>query len=207
MNFLAHIYLSGDDEGLILGNFIGDYIKGSKYLDYPENIQKGILLHRKIDVFTDNHPVAREASRYFKQEYRRYSGIVTDVIFDHFLASEWHRFATEPLRDFTRNAYAIFFRNFMILPSRVKQFLPFMIQGRRLESYATEKGLYKALELMAHYTSLPDKQESVLQVLHDHKPELLRCFYGFMNDVISYAENDSGVIIKKPAGFKFNSDT
>ena len=46
MNFLAHIYLSGEDQGITIGNFIADGIKGKKYLSYSEVLQKGILLHK-----------------------------------------------------------------------------------------------------------------------------------------------------------------
>ena len=57
MNFLAHIYLSGNNDLLKIGNFMAYGIRGNDYLDYPEGIQKGIILHREIDTFKDSHPI------------------------------------------------------------------------------------------------------------------------------------------------------
>ncbi|MBN1819247.1 MAG: DUF479 domain-containing protein [Prolixibacteraceae bacterium] len=92
----------------------------------------------------------------------------------------------------------MFLNNFRVLPLRVKRFLPFLIQSRRLESYATEKGLYKALELMAHYTSLPGKQDFALATVKEKKYLLLAFFYNFMDEIIHYVEKESGIKIKKP---------
>ncbi|NQU84704.1 MAG: DUF479 domain-containing protein [Mariniphaga sp.] len=201
MNFLAHLYLSGEDDGLVLGNFIGDYIKGSKYMKYPVKIQRGIIMHRKIDSFTDTHPLIKESSIFFKPGYGRYSGIIVDVLFDHFLAQNWNEFSAFQLGVFTRNAHALFLSNFLILPLKVKRFLPFLIQSKRLESYSSTDGLYKALEIMAHYTSLPGEQEYAMNVLKENKSELLDIFYRFMRDIINYVESDFDVNIKKPEGY------
>ena len=86
MNYLAHVYLSGSDQNIMIGNFIADSIKGSKYLEYPIAIQKGILLHRKIDSFTDHHPSFRNSTKKLHQRYGHYSGIIVDIFYDHFLA-------------------------------------------------------------------------------------------------------------------------
>ncbi len=86
MNFLAHIYLSGDNDEIKLGNFIGDYIKGNAYNKYPPLIRKGILLHRKIDYFTDSHPIVRNHKSFFYDKYHKYAGIIIDIIYDHFLS-------------------------------------------------------------------------------------------------------------------------
>ncbi len=85
MNVLAHIYLSGDSEKIILGNYIGDYVKGRDYLKYPELIRKGIIIHRHIDAFTDSHPVVHRSKIFFTRKYHKYSGVVTDIIYDHYL--------------------------------------------------------------------------------------------------------------------------
>ena len=61
MNFLAHAYLSFDYTDILLGNMISDYVKGKKKFEYPPEIQSGIMLHRMIDEFTDNHPATKIA--------------------------------------------------------------------------------------------------------------------------------------------------
>ena len=87
MNYLAHIYLSGDDdEDLMIGNYIGDCVKGRRISDYPFRIQCGLLLHREIDSFTDTHPVYLQSKRRFMPVAGHYAGVVCDVVYDHFLA-------------------------------------------------------------------------------------------------------------------------
>ena len=81
MNYLAHLYLAEDSPESILGNFLGDFVKGSTLKDYSEGIQKGIQQHRKIDVFTDAHPVFLETKQWIHPNNRRYAGIVIDIFY------------------------------------------------------------------------------------------------------------------------------
>ena len=93
MNYLAHIFLSGKDKGVQLGNFVADAVKGNAYQNYPLGMQKGILLHRQIDAFSDAHPVVREMVAEGRSCFGRYSPVVTDVLLDYFLASDFKRYA------------------------------------------------------------------------------------------------------------------
>ena len=89
MNFLAHIYLSGDDPELKIGNFIADAVKGKKYTTYPQKIQEGIILHRKIDSFTDAHPIVKKSASRLFSKYGHYNSVIVDILYDHFLAKNW----------------------------------------------------------------------------------------------------------------------
>ena len=102
MNFLAHIYLSGEDEKLMVGNFIGDYVKGKDYENYPTPIREGILLHRQIDFFTDSHSQFREAKKLLVEEFGLYSGIIIDLLYDHLLAKNWNNYSEQNLRSFAK---------------------------------------------------------------------------------------------------------
>lgn len=198
MNFLAHIYLSGKDEELVVGNFIGDYIKGKKYTNYPESIQKGIILHRHIDTFTDNHPNFREAKKLFREEFGLYSGIIIDIFYDHFLALNWNLYSDISLRSFTKRTHAILLSNFFHLPKRVQSFLPFLIQDRRLESYSSTVGIQKSLEIMSRYTSLPNKSVKAVEIMKTNFHFFEENFIHFMNELIEFVEADFCVEIKKP---------
>lgn len=198
MNFLAHLYLSGESDGIKTGNFIGDYVKGRKFEDYHGDIQKGILLHRSIDHFTDNNALFQEARKYFYPEYGRYSGIVGDVVFDHLLAKQWNRFSGYSLRDFARHAHAILLSNYLKLPFRVQQFLPIMIQHKRLESYASVEGLEKALRIMANYSSLPALSPKAVEVLGKNHDPINKLFLRFMEEIISFVETGHNITILKP---------
>ena len=198
MNFLAHIYLSGEDEKLMVGNFIGDYVKGKNYENYPSPIKEGILLHRQVDYFTDKHPYFRKAKKLVVEEFGLYSGIVIDLFFDYFLAKNWNKYSDINLRSFTKRAHAILLTNFFHLPKRVQGFLPFLIQNRRLESYATVSGIYKSLETMSRYTSLPEKAEVAKSILIQNIYALEEYFTAFFSDIILFVEKNYDVKIKKP---------
>ncbi len=156
MNYLAHIFLSGKDPEVKLGNFIGDYVKGKQFLKYPEKVQKGILLHRKIDEFTDKHPLVKESMKIFRPKYRLYSGVVVDVVYDYILARNWHKYSDQTLRSYVSDTHKLFIRKYFSLPKGVKQFLPYLIRSRRLENYKHLAGLRKTLYIMSTHTSLPD---------------------------------------------------
>ncbi|MGB7785638.1 MAG: acyl carrier protein phosphodiesterase [Salinimicrobium sp.] len=148
MNFLAHIYLSGDNEELTVGNFMADSIKGKKYLNFPPEIQKGILLHRAIDYYTDTHPVVRKsASRLFKN-YSHYSGVIIDIFYDHFLAANWSEYSKVPLEEFVANFYMLLKQHESYLPETVKRFFPYMVRDNWLLSYANLDGIARILHQM-----------------------------------------------------------
>lgn len=198
MNYLAHIYLSGESDEVILGNFIGDYVKGSKYREYPEKVAYGIRLHRSIDLFTDQHQDVKKCIEMLKPEYGRYAGIVVDIFFDHFLAANWNQYSAYTLREFSKHAHAVFLSNFRLLPFRVKQFLPFLIQHKRLESYAKVERLHEVLEIMSRRTSLPANSEWAMQVLIQEYDQFEALFQSFFPEMIEYVETDFGVEISRP---------
>jgi len=198
MNYLAHIYLSGNSDEIILGNFIGDFVKGNKYLQYPEQVAFGIRLHRSIDLFTDQHPDVRKCIAILKPGYSRYAGIVTDVFFDHFLAANWNEYSEVTLRQFSKHAHAVFLSNFLLLPFRVKQFLPFLIQHKRLESYAHRDSMFQVLEIMSRRTSLPSNSEWAMQILHQEYDQFDALFRSFFAELIEYVVTDFGIKIDRP---------
>jgi len=193
MNYLAHIYLSGDSDEIILGNFIADFVKGNKYLDYPEKVAYGIRLHRSIDLFTDQHVLVKESINILKPGYGRYAGIVMDIFFDHFLATNWNRYSEDTLRQFTKHAHAVFLSNFLLLPFRVKQFLPFLIQNKRLESYAHRDSMFQVLEIMSRRTSLPANSEWAMQILNQEYEKFDALFQSFFAEMIEYVETEFGI--------------
>ena len=105
MNYLAHIFLSGPNRKVQLGNFVGDAVKGSSYKNYPSDIAKGIQLHRAIDDYTDHHPAVCEVVHRLQPEFGRYSGVLLDICFDYLLASRFESFSGGSLRKYTRNFY------------------------------------------------------------------------------------------------------
>ncbi len=202
MNFLAHLYLSGDDEKLITGNFIADQVKGKNYLKYPKEIGEGIILHRKIDSFTDEHSLFREVKKLFRDEFGLYSGVVTDLIFDHFLASCWKNYHTLTLSQFAQKVHAVLLANIFYLPSRVQVFLPAIIKSRRLESYAQVSGIRQSMDIMSRHTTLPPKADIATEIMLENYHFIGNHFSHFMDELILFAETESGVAIEKPVALE-----
>lgn len=155
---------------------------------YSDGVQAGILLHRHIDTFTDTHPVFRESAGFFRDGYRRYAGVVNDIIYDHLLAVHWNKYSNEPLKQFVNKVHLILMRHYFVLPPRVKQFLPFLIKSRRLENYQYFEGVERTLSIMSANSSLPDHTSFALRRLEKHYEELSEQFKLFMTDIIESSD-------------------
>lgn len=198
MNYLAHLYLSGDSEEIKIGNFIGDYVKGKKFQDYPAAISQGILLHRSIDYFTDNHEVAKEMASLIKPGFGRYSGVIVDIYFDHFLAANWADYSNYSLKHFSENCHKIFLKNFRVLPLKVKQFVPFIILHKRFESYSETKNLHAVFEIMSARTSLPSNSLWAVSLLEREYNKFESMFRIFFEDIIKHVEISHQISIERP---------
>lgn len=152
MNFLAHIYLSGNNDLLKIGNFMADSIRGHHYLDYPDEIRKGIVLHRAIDTFTDAHPTYRKSKHRLHEKYGHYSGVIMDIVYDHYLAKNWSNYSDETLEDYASRFYQLLQDNYDILTEKTKSMMPYMIAKNWLVSYASLEGLQMILFQMDHRT-------------------------------------------------------
>jgi len=196
MNYLAHLFLSGSDPGVKIGNFIGDHVKGRHYLDYAPAVQKGILLHRGIDSFTDKHALSKQCGAIFKPMYGRYSGVVLDVVYDHFLAANWAMYSEQSLAHFLSGSYRVLMVNYFTLPLSVKHFLPLLIKSRRVETYGQPEGVCKTLRVMAGYSSLPDHSDWALEQMLSHYEELRDIFMCFFDEIIEMSEEFLGEELK-----------
>jgi len=189
MNFLAHLYLSGEDPQIKIGNFIGDFVKG-RTLDnlYPSEIVKGINLHREIDAFTDKHPIVLESKKRLRPKYRHYSPVIIDVFYDHFLAANWSDFSKVSLPDFAQSSYSVIEQHKSIIPEQVNQMLPYMIKGNWLVSYAQIDGIHRALSGMSRRTPYVSKMEEASQDLQLYYEQFRQEFYLFFPDLKAHAE-------------------
>lgn len=180
MNYLAHLHLSGKDPDVMLGNFIADGIRGKLYLNYPEAIQKGILMHRMIDQFTDNHPIVRQSKKRLFSSQGHYAPVVVDMMYDHFLAKNWSTFSPVPLERFAQEFYAHLNQNNDLLPDRILDLKPYLVQQNWLVNYATIDGLQRALTGMhrrANHQSHMDTALSNILLDYDHYESEFLHFY------------------------------
>ena len=188
MNFLAHLHLSYPNNTEMVGNFIGDYVKGKKHLDYPSEICKGIKMHRQIDSFTDSHLLHKATRDIFREAYGLYSGVIADMVFDHYLALNWSDYCDISLLDFEQLCYDILDTHHDILPERVQYFIPKMKAASRLSSYAKREGIEESIHLMGQYTSLPQKTSEAMAILDHSHSVLENNFKVFYTDLQAHAQ-------------------
>jgi len=183
MNYLAHTYLSGNSEGVIVGNFIGDFVKGSNYKHFSSDIQKGILLHRAIDSYTDSSPIVKQSKSYFAPLYGRYSSIIVDIVYDHFLSSHWKEFSNVSREFFIQNTYIIILKYYAILPSRAHRLIPSIVYHNWMRYYASFYGLEKVLSRMATRTSLPQQSSECIKIIKANYDALDKEFLEFFDSI------------------------
>jgi acyl carrier protein phosphodiesterase len=182
MNFLAHIYLSGDNDLLKIGNFMADSIHGNKFNDYPTEIRKGILMHRSIDSFTDMHPVYRQSKHRLHEKYGHYSGVIMDIFYDHFLAKNWKTYSDEKLEDYADNFYLLLKENYDLLTEKMKGILPYMFGRNWLVSYASIEGLEMILFQM-------DQRTKNRVAMHESIVELKQFYLQFDKEFFLFFED------------------
>lgn len=187
MNFLAHLYLSGDNVKFMVGNFIGDFVKGRNALEkFEQEIALGIELHRAIDAFTDSHAVVTQSKKRLRPKYRHYSGVIVDVFYDHFLARNWNVYHNELLPDFAEKAYKLIKSYDAILPDSVRQMLPYMINGNWLVNYSTIEGIRQALTGMSGRTAYDSKMDEAAADLVVYYTEFKNEFDNFFPLLADY---------------------
>lgn len=184
MNFLAHLYLSGDDPKIMLGNFIGDFVRGRDLKEqFGERIAMGIELHRAIDEFTDKHQVVKQSKNRLWPNYRHYAAVIVDIYYDHFLAANWSHYSSVPLEQYAADAYKIIDDHLDILPEQVKYMMPYMTKGNWLLNYAKVEGIHRALTGMSRRATFESRMEQSVVDLQAHYSEFESEFMQFFPEL------------------------
>lgn len=183
MNLLAHIYLSGDNDYIKIGNFIADGVRGKNYQHYHKDIQKGIVMHRAIDTYTDAHPIFRQGTKRLHANYGHYSGVIIDLYYDHFLAKNWHLYSDTPLTEYVQDFYELLGSNLDIVPERTQKSYPSMVKGNWLLSYATFEGISDILYQMDYRTQFKSKMSHSHKELQQHYEDYQEEFTSFFEEI------------------------
>ncbi len=186
MNFLAHIYLSGNNDMIKIGNFMADGIRGNDYLKFPDGIMKGILLHRQIDTFTDANPIYRKSKHRLHQKYGHYSGVIMDILYDHFLAKNWNSYSEQPLELYAKDFYFVLENNYEILTSKTQNLLPYMIKNNWLVSYQSINGIETILNQMDYRTKHRAKMQEAIVELEQFYTEFETEFTLFFEALMAF---------------------
>ena len=189
MNYLAHAYLSFNDPDILMGNMISDFVKGKKKFDYPADIQKGIMLHRYIDTFTDTHEATKEAKEIFRPYYRLYSGAFVDLVYDHFLATDTTEFTESSLFDFTQQVYSTLDKQVQYMPERFALMFPYMKEHNWLFNYRTRWGTEKSLGGVVRRSVHLTESDTAFRLFEQHYQLLQACYRHFWASAKSFTKN------------------
>ena len=180
MNFLAHIFLSCQEEDLLIGNFIADSIRNKEMADYVPTIQRGIALHRKIDSYTDTHPMVRRSTHRLHPHHGKYAPVVVDILFDYVLSHNWDKYSSEPLPLFSKKIYWLLEQRIADLPLKMQRRVPTMIREDWLMKYGQEDGLryvFQTMEKRAKFPANFDKAVDNLLAEYDAFEEDFNLFF------------------------------
>ena len=189
MNYLAHAYLSFDEPGILAGNMISDFVKGRKKFDYPDEVRKGIELHRAIDEFTDNHPATREAKIFFKPAYGLYAGAFIDIVYDHFLALDPNEFPADTLSVFADTTYRQLSLYETVFPEKFGRLFYYMRTQNWLYNYRFRQGACKGFGGLVQRALYLHEHETACRILEDHYTELGKGYRDFFPAVKIFARN------------------
>lgn len=187
MNFLAHIYLSGNDPLITLGNFIGDFVKGNQANSFPEKVRNGIRLHRSIDQYTDTHATVLRSKIRLRADYRHYAPVIVDVYYDHFLARYWEEYHDTSLPEYTHQFYKMIKKHHDLLPERAHKMFDYMSRDNWLLGYSEITGIEQALGGMSRRTKFDSGMEQAGENLRADYELFKTEFEEFFPDLISHA--------------------
>lgn len=209
MNYLAHLFLSGNNEMHALGNFMADDVKGKDWQQYPEAIQNGILLHRAIDTFTDSHEIFKKHVTLLFPTYRHYSRVIVDMYYDHFLAVHWNRFHPLALADYAYLFYHSLEQHIALLPEVYTKRIAVIKRENWLLEYAQLEGLKKILGQMERRTRFPSKLSESVKELVLHYSNLEEDFFAFFESLSLFCKNhpNAGHYVELPYFENLNSES
>lgn len=197
MNFLAHVYLADLDDDARVGALLGDFVGTADLPRYNAVMQREILLHRKVDSYTDHHPVVVAARSLFPDGRRRYAGIALDVYYDHLLARDWARHHALPLDAFTADFYRALLARLDELPDELRRIAPLIVQHDWLGNYRHRAAVDRAVQRIATRLSRNgDKLVDCLAILRGNEAEIAQGFEVFFPQLRAYVD-----------GLRANTDT
>lgn len=192
MNYLAHLHLAQNNDAALVGNLLGDFVKGRLDPRLDSHIHQGIKLHRAVDRFTDAHPIHQRSRQRMSARRRRYAGIIVDMAYDHFLARHWSRFRNDPLEAFAERVYAALYRYYAALTPRLRRMLPRMAQEDWLTAYRDLDSIGLALDQISLRLSRPSPLPGAVDEIRGAYRELETDFMQFLPELERFTRGHHG---------------
>ena len=188
MNYLAHSYLSYQKPNLIIGNFIADSIRGNQFEGLTDGVIEGIRLHRKIDTFTDTHPIYLTSKHRFSKDFDKYSGVLMDIIYDHYLAKNFEQYSPLSLQEHANGIYDILKNNHDFLPENAKRFYSYMTERNILFHYSTLNGIETVLTHLSGRIRNRFELQLAVPILEANYHEIEEEFAIFFDDLQAFCK-------------------
>ncbi len=189
MNHLAHFAVTDDRPDTLVGTFLGDYVKGRLRGTYARDVERGIRLHRAVDAFTDHHPIAKRSHRRFAPGFYRYGSIMTDIIYDHFLARRWHHYYDMELEQFSRQTLATLCNYHDILPEQARKTLTRMYKMNALAGHGSEAFVERSLSFLSSRLSRPNPLDIAFSQFVCHRDRLETDFEEFYPELTAFCRD------------------
>jgi len=179
MNYLAHMFCSNDTPDSMLGNFLADFVKGDVEGRFPREVAEGIRNHRRVDFFTDSHEVFAASRRLVSGSRRRYAGIIIDVLYDHFLATNWNQYSSTTLEDFVGRVYENLGRHRVAVPHPVPLVIEKMVREDWLQSYQSVDSIDQTFRRISRRLRHENPLDSAIEELEQNHDCLQDHFHSF----------------------------
>lgn len=199
MNYLAHLYLAERSTEGLLGSLLGDFVKGRVDGRLPDGVRRGIVLHRRIDSFTDAHPRHRDSRGRIAGPRRRYAGIIVDVCYDHFLCRYWADYTSESLDDLVARVYGILHEHREDLPERLRRIAPHMIADDWLRAYGDLAHVGRALDGISRRIPRDNPLAGALKEISSNYGALDDDFRRFFPELEAYAVSVRNALVQAAA--------
>ena len=200
MNILAHAYLSDRQPGFVIGNFIGDFIKGDpespRHHLTPAEVA-GVRLHRAIDTFTDAHPDVAAVRALLHPRCHKYAGAAVDIFFDHFLAVDFQRLTGEPLAEFVPDFYQTLQENTLRLPLAAGRMADYMIRQDWLTNYQFAEGIDRSLKGVSRRTAYPSGLDMAIIDFTEYYFQIARHFTLFWPALVDHCQQKRTLLLSR----------
>src|SRR5688500_3597364 len=183
MNYLAHALLSPDDPHILMGNLWGDLLKPRDFEGLKPDIVKGIMLHRRIDAFTDQHEEVGEIMKLIRPFQGKYTPVVADVLMDFMLSKYWHLFHHRSIEVFCNDKYKSVRKQIHLIPARLHPRIQRMLENQWLESCKNRDRMQTALHMLSMRASFENKIQEALRPYDLHEQKMDELFLSFFEEL------------------------
>jgi len=189
MNYLAHVFLSPPNTLVMTGNLMGDFVKGNSFSNLPVEVVQGIHLHRAIDKFTDQHSCVIELKHLLSQKRKRFTGIISDIVFDHFLASKWQMYTNENITNFAERHYHALNENLTVMPNSMQTMVLKMIERNWLARYDCIVTTGLAIDAVSERIRFKNNLAGAIVEVNEHYETYEKAFDVFFPELVDYVKD------------------